>query len=41
MSGVFEQATSGRGSIKWVASAVGGDATAVRLVHEHLRADDL
>ena len=39
MPGVFAAGDVRQGSIKRVASAVGEGATAVRLVHEHLRAD--
>jgi thioredoxin reductase (NADPH) len=40
MPGVFAAGDVRQGSIKRVASAVGEGATAVRLVHEHLRADE-
>jgi thioredoxin reductase (NADPH) len=39
LPGVFAAGDLRQGSIKRVASAVGDGATAVRLVHEHLRAD--
>lgn len=39
--GVFAAGDVRQGSIKRVASAVGEGATVVRLVHEHLRADEL
>jgi thioredoxin reductase (NADPH) len=40
MAGVFAAGDVRRGSIKRVASAVGEGATVVRMVHEHLRADE-
>jgi thioredoxin reductase (NADPH) len=40
MPGVFAAGDVRRGSTKRVASAVGEGATAVRLVHEHLREDE-
>jgi thioredoxin reductase (NADPH) len=41
MPGVFAAGDVREGSIKRVASAVGEGATVVRMVHEHLRADEL
>jgi thioredoxin reductase (NADPH) len=41
MPGVFAAGDVRQGSIKRVASAVGEGATVVRLVHEHLREDEL
>jgi thioredoxin reductase (NADPH) len=41
MPGVFAAGDVRRDSIKRVASAVGEGATVVRLVHEHLREDEL
>jgi thioredoxin reductase (NADPH) len=41
MPGVFAAGDVRQGSIKRVASAVGEGATVVRMVHEHLRADEL
>ena len=41
MPGVFAAGDVRHGSIKRVASAVGEGATAVRLVHEHLRVDEV
>jgi thioredoxin reductase (NADPH) len=40
MPGVFAAGDVRQGSIKRVASAVGEGATVVRLLHEHLRADE-
>jgi thioredoxin reductase (NADPH) len=40
MPGVFAAGDARQGSIKRVASAVGEGATVVRLLHEHLRADE-
>ena len=40
MPGVFAAGDVRHGSIKRVASAVGEGATVVRMVHEHLRAEE-